>query len=267
MVQHADKAEANAATDKGIRDAGRLIAETLCDGKVHDGVQSAVIRTLRDGGDHEAARAAGLAVLEREEEDRSRMKIDRTLKKIEEVFDKTFWPESFDLSKVKNPDTYREALDYFDQDNRGLGLWAYGSTGHGKSRLAVEYAVMAARRGMDVDFWIASDLKAHLAQLATTGEGDRRARIEHFIAQAALAEVLVLDDAFQTFSPSYAEHLRRLLDCFHGILIVTSNFSPKQAANLRFKETSPEILKAIVRRMAEKCTVFNFDLVRKARAR
>lgn len=267
MINQADEAEKSAAIEKVIREDARLITVGLCRGKAHDGVQAAVIRTLRDGGDHEAAKAAGLAVLMREEDDRRRIKIASTLKKIEAVFDKTFWPESFDLAKVKNPDAYREALEYFDMDTPGRGIWGYGPSGGSKSRLAIECAVMAANSGMDVEFWVASDLKAHLAHLATTGEGDRRARIEHFIEETALADVLVLDDVFQTFSLPYGENLRRLLDCFHGILIVTSNFSPQAAAELSFKESSPEMLRAIVRRMVEKCTVFNFGLARKARDR
>lgn len=216
-------------------------------------VRDAVFKALVAGARVPAARAAGEAALDRLAERRMSIQVDASLRDLEKAIPRTLWPKTLDRALLPNPAAYDEAMEHTGS------LWLYGPTGCAKTRAAAAIGVKAATEGERVVAWIASDLKAQIASMATTGEGNRRQLVDGFLmGNLSASDVLILDDAFQTFSTSFGEAVRRLLDYHAGRIIITSNYSPMEAAELRFREDLSKILPAVIRRLLDRCLVLNF---------
>ena len=242
-----------------IRDTAQRITVELCQGRNPENILSAVMKSLQSGANRKKAIAAGKTILDDEAASRKNIKVSNSLIRLSKTIPKTLWPDQLDVTRLPNPEAFAEAVAHVDLEGLKGGLWLYGHSGTAKTRAAAEISVRACRLALDVDAFTASDLKAYLANVATTGEGSRVKALDTILENISRADVLVIDDIFQTFSISFGECLRKMLDHFNGVLIVTSNFPPDRALELKFRDSTPEILEAVIRRILDRVAVFNFN--------
>ena len=257
--RQAERIEADRMRTYRFLTAKRITAG-LCMGQCSPSVLAVVRGALDESGDELKAQAAGSAYQERVRKEHREARINASLNDIARTIPRTLWPESLDTELLPNLDAFNEAIAAAKE---GDGLWIYGPSGGAKTRAMASIVTVAAREDKQVSTWTASELKGRLASIATTGDGDRQASITAFIDGLAGVDVLVLDDLFQTFSASFGENLRRLLDHFNGQLIITSNYSPAVAVNREFrdsttKDSPKEILSAVCRRILERVSVYHF---------
>jgi DNA replication protein DnaC len=139
------------------------------------------------------------------------------------------------------------------------GLYLYGDSGAGKTRLATWYALnLMARHNCEVFWWTSPQLRNRLASFRND-PGGKQSFLENVGLGSAGEDFeswLFLDDFGHNPSDGFADDLRELLDMKRGRCVITSQYSRSELLAGWGRKGLVKQAEAVMRRIGETLEIY-----------